>query len=287
MSTTSSQRLVQLQLNLITPAQWSDLFFYADEALRRWPADQLELNGEELTYRTLAAVLKAASSGDPGMDAPPDNFASTTEFLGWLRHRIQRHLDQALGQPPVSAPQLRREFAGRSDVLAVLNAWDAPPKPTGQRCAQPPPAGSETSANLHFEMKTTSPTESLPIVPTSTRAEVLAAGRLLDVTPLARQAGFQIPAALTASLWAAYGAPDKTPAEDPGTVWDLLWMLRCAATGILPAKLECHPHGEVLWFELELTPRGKSTAERVLLKAISGGGDSGESVLTICLPHEH
>ena len=129
-------------------------------------------------------------------------------------------------------------------------------------------------------------TESLPTVPTYTRAEAIADGRLLDVTPLAREAGFQIPVALTADLWATYGAPDKTPAADPGTVWDLLWMLRCAATGILPAKLECHPHGEVLWFELELTPRGKSTAERVLLKAISGGGDDGEPVLTMLLPHE-
>ena len=63
-------------------------------------------------------------------------------------------------------------------------------------------------------------------------------------------------------------------------------MLRCAAIGLLPAKLECHPHGETLWFQLELTPRGKTAPELVLLKAISGGGDAGEPVLTILLPHE-
>ena len=109
---------------------------------------------------------------------------------------------------------------------------------------------------------------------------------LLDVSPLAREAGFQIPVALTVGLWAAYGAPDKTPAGDQGTVWDLLWMLRCAAIGILPAKLERHPRGETLWFELELTPRGKSEPALVLLKAISGPGDAGEPVLTILLPQE-
>lgn len=124
------------------------------------------------------------------------------------------------------------------------------------------------------------------LVFTYTRAEALADGVRLDVSPLAREAGFQIPVALTVGLWAAYGAPDKTPAGDQGTVWDILWMLRCAAIGILPAKLERHPHGETLWFELELTPRGKTHPELVLLKATSGGGDDGEPGLTILLPHE-
>ena len=135
-------------------------------------------------------------------------------------------------------------------------------------------------------MNNTSRPEPNPIIFTYPRAEALADGVLLDVSPLAREAGFQIPVALTVGLWATYGAPDKTPAGDQGTVWDLLWMLRCAAIGILPAKLERHPHGETLCFELELTPRGKSTPELVLLKAISGGGDDGELVLTILLPHE-
>ena len=124
------------------------------------------------------------------------------------------------------------------------------------------------------------------LVFTYSRAEALADGVLLDVSPLAKEAGFQIPVALTVGLWAAYGAPDKTPAGDQGTCWDILWMLRCAAIGILPAKFERHPHDETLWFELELTPRGKTAPELVLLKAISGPGDTGEPVLTILLPHE-
>ena len=136
-------------------------------------------------------------------------------------------------------------------------------------------------------MNTTNSTDnSNLLVFTYTRVEALADGVLLDVTPLAREAGFQIPVALTVGLWATYGAPDKTPAGDQGTVWDLLWMLRCAAIGILPAKLERHPHGETLWFELELTPHGKTQPELVQLKAISGGGDDGEPVLTVLLPYE-
>jgi len=61
---------------------------------------------------------------------------------------------------------------------------------------------------------------------TYTRAEALADGVLLDVTPLAREAGFQIPVALTVGLWAAYGAPGKTPAGDQGTVWDVIPRVR-------------------------------------------------------------
>lgn len=135
-------------------------------------------------------------------------------------------------------------------------------------------------------MNNTSRPDPNPIVFTNPRAMAIRDGVLLDVTPLAREAGFQIPVALTVGLWATYGAHDKTPAGDQGTVWDLLWMLRCAAIGILPAKLERHPHGETLWFELELTPHGKTQPELVLLKAISGGGDDGEPVLTVLLPHE-
>jgi len=134
-------------------------------------------------------------------------------------------------------------------------------------------------------MSNTSHPCNLPVF-TYTRAEALADGVLLDVTPLAKEAGFQIPVALTVGLWATYGTPDKTPASDQGAVWDTLWMLRCAAIGILPAKLDRHPHGETLWFQLELTPRGKSKPELVLLKAISGPGDAGEPVLTILLAHE-
>jgi len=74
-------------------------------------------------------------------------------------------------------------------------------------------------------MSNTSHPCNLPVF-TYTRAEALADGVLLDVTPLAREAGFQIPVALTVGLWAAYGAPGKTPAGDQGTVWDVIPRVR-------------------------------------------------------------
>lgn len=122
MSTTATQNLIHHHLNQLRPAQWSDLFRYADEALRRLDAGPLELTGEELTYRVLAAVLKAASSGDAGPDAPPGNFASTTAFLSWLRHCIHRHRSSSMDSGR-SARELRRECAGQPEMLTVLHAW--------------------------------------------------------------------------------------------------------------------------------------------------------------------
>ena len=252
--------------------------------LRDWERDSAHLDR-----------LKAASSGDAGLNAQSDDFASTTAFLGWLRHCIQRHLVPELGQQPLSAPQLRREFAGQPEVLAVLNAWDAPLKTPGQHCAQPienqppqrSPTGSESPPHFDFAMKNSSskPPTSL-LVYSYTRSKAIADGVLFDVTPLAKEAGFRHPVALTADLWAAYGEPHTTPAEDRGTAWDIIWMLRCAAVGILPARVERYPLREITHFELWLTPRGQTQPELVRLKAICDGDDDGAPVITVLLPHE-
>ena len=119
---------------------------------------------------------------------------------------------------------------------------------------------------------------------TYTRAQAIADGVLLDVTPVAQEAGFTCPVALTAGLWAKYGT--QTPGEDHGTVWDILWMLRCAATGIRPVKVEDYTEGQIVWFKLSLTPKGKQKPELVTLKAIAEFGDDGKEIITILLPDE-
>ena len=125
-----------------------------------------------------------------------------------------------------------------------------------------------------------------PVVFRYTRAHAIADGVLLDVTPLAREAGFRFPTVFTAGLWAAYGPPDQSLTEAAGVAWDILWLLRCALLGSLPAGIERYPLCEIIHFEVRLTPRGKSHPELVPLKAICDGGDDGAPVLTILLPHE-
>ena len=118
------------------------------------------------------------------------------------------------------------------------------------------------------------------------RSKAIADGVLFDVSSFAREAGFTDPMAFTAGLWAAYGEPNTTPAEDRGTTWDIIWMLRCAAVGILPARVERYPLREITHFELWLVPRGRTQSKLVRLKAICDGGDDGAPVITVLLPHE-
>src|SRR5277367_4241821 len=69
-------------------------------------------------------------------------------------------------------------------------------------------------------------------ISTYTRAEALSDGTLIDVTEQAKQAGIQIPTALTRTVWNEYVA--LTPAsiqvgnDIEGRRWDILWMLRGA-----------------------------------------------------------
>ena len=68
---------------------------------------------------------------------------------------------------------------------------------------------------------------------TYTRDEAVADGVLFDVTETAREAGFGVPVALTASMWAdvndisgRYVSAEQSPG---GRLWDLLFMAAHAA----------------------------------------------------------
>jgi hypothetical protein len=68
---------------------------------------------------------------------------------------------------------------------------------------------------------------------TYTRDEAVADGGLFDVTETAREAGFGVPVALTASMWAdvndlsgRYVSAEQSPGD---RLWDLLFMAAHAA----------------------------------------------------------
>jgi hypothetical protein len=119
------------------------------------------------------------------------------------------------------------------------------------------------------------------IISTYTRAEALEDGTLRDVTARAKEAGIQIPVALTRAVWNEYVA--LTPAalqarnDIEGRLWDVLWMFRCAALR--------EPNEEEIRFQLYVvTERIKPSL--VTLKATCHSGDDGEPVITILLPDE-
>ena len=66
-----------------------------------------------------------------------------------------------------------------------------------------------------------------------TRADALRDGALIDVSAVAKEAGFKGPVALTAAAWARCVAdpPDVLCQDEAGRLWDVLTMLRLTARG--------------------------------------------------------
>lgn len=117
------------------------------------------------------------------------------------------------------------------------------------------------------------------------RAQALADGVLIDVTETAKEAGFRWPVSMTSTAWADCVAWDETdshrqvPQDEPGRLWDVLWMAGRAARrgGAEPIK-----------FQFYRVPRGgRGVRPRlVTLKMVAGPGDAGEPVITIMMPDE-
>lgn len=118
-----------------------------------------------------------------------------------------------------------------------------------------------------------------------TRENAIDDGTLVDVSEVAREAGFRIPVAVTAAAWAdcvAWSEADsqrQTHQDESGRLWDVVWMAAIAAR---------KAQGERVPFQLYRVPRcGRATRPRLTtLRMHIGPGDAGEPVITILLPNE-
>ena len=125
------------------------------------------------------------------------------------------------------------------------------------------------------------------VISTYTRAQAIEDGVLVDVSSMAREAGFKWPVALTSGAWAdcvAWTDDDsrqQAHQDQSGRLWDVLYM---ASHAIRTSK----DSGDRLLFQLYRVPRDGYSTEAVLetLKLIVGPGDTCEPVMTILLPHE-
>ena len=123
---------------------------------------------------------------------------------------------------------------------------------------------------------------------TYTRAQALAEGVFVDVTDMAREAGFRFPVAMTAAAWqdcVAWSDADneaQTYQDESGRLWDVLTM---ALHGI---RRHYRGTSHELPFELLRIPRDGHATQPVetTLKLMAEPGDEGEPVMTILLPHE-
>lgn len=119
-----------------------------------------------------------------------------------------------------------------------------------------------------------------------TRSQAIEDGELVDVTSTAKDAGFKLSVAVTRAVWCQF--IEWTPADDDkqtvqhesGRLWDVLWMLSLACR-------RC-ANDSTLKYRLYVVPRdGRSRKPRQIeLKAVIGGGDNGEAVITVMLPNE-
>jgi len=118
------------------------------------------------------------------------------------------------------------------------------------------------------------------------RAQALADGVLVDVTEIAREAGFRIHVALTTAVWSqavAWSDADsarQTNQDEAGRLWDVLWMAYIAARR---ASGGCQ-----VPFQVHVVPRGGSARLPRLMQLHMhiGPGDDSEPVITIMTPNE-
>lgn len=112
-----------------------------------------------------------------------------------------------------------------------------------------------------------------------TRADALNDGSLVDVSDMAKKAGFKFPVAVTQQVMADIeNGISKNKTDVNGRLWDVLYMLH------LKIKLS-KSDSQWLLYELIMPVEGdKNTTYR--LKAHIGPGDNGEAVITIMLPNE-
>lgn len=116
---------------------------------------------------------------------------------------------------------------------------------------------------------------------TYTRAQAIEDGILVDVSELAREAGFRLPVAVTRAVWedCVAWAGNRIVQQETGRLYDVLWMSSLAAR---------RGQGSRVTFKVYRVPNdGRSRqAKLVLLDMHIGPGDSAEPVITITMPGE-
>ncbi len=114
------------------------------------------------------------------------------------------------------------------------------------------------------------------------RRQALEDGVLVDVSEMAREAGFRYPVAVTRAVWDGVVTPDAESRalgqSEAGRLWDVLTVLRVAirrSKGL----------AQTLEFQVIVIQHG---ADRriVTLKAVCGPADDGSPCITVMLPAE-
>lgn len=126
--------------------------------------------------------------------------------------------------------------------------------------------------------------DDMPLIHAYTRAEAIRDGVLIDVTDIARDAGFKVPVAVTSAVWDDCVAwTEETAARKPGTgqdengrLWDVVYMAS------VYARTANGNESRIMVSLYRVPVYGTSVLpEPVRLAMVIGPGDNGEPVITI------
>ena len=126
------------------------------------------------------------------------------------------------------------------------------------------------------------PFDDAKILYSYTRKQAVADGEQIDVSSAARETGLKFPVFLTRAVWVRYV---RVPAgvhgqDEKGRLWDIVWMLRCAAR---------RTSGAEMLFRLYVRNDNRDrTPPLVTLKALCGPPDidDPQPAITVMLPEE-
>ena len=119
------------------------------------------------------------------------------------------------------------------------------------------------------------------VISAYTRRDALEDGVLVDLSDLAREAGFKFPLAVTQGVWAVLNpttALEAAGQDMMGRAWDMLTILRYAIKSA--SRMD-----EVHFAPLFLREPGQQVVP-VEMKAKCGPGDDAEPVITVMLKGE-
>ena len=120
-----------------------------------------------------------------------------------------------------------------------------------------------------------------PVISSYSRAEAIEDGVLVDVSGMAKEAGFVWPVVVTRRVWEEVVVPDDRSRpygqSEEGRLWDVLYMLKI--------RIQSNRVGGVLFYKV-LTIAKARQKRLYTLKAVVDGGDDGEPVISIMFPEE-
>jgi len=118
------------------------------------------------------------------------------------------------------------------------------------------------------------------IIHSYSRAEAIEDGTLVDVSEIAKEAGFGFPVAMTSTVWGKYvEVPHGVSCQDEqGRLWDILFMLRdMIRRNRVPS--------DTMKFSF-LVRNDNRRPKLITLKSVCGPGDNSEPVITIMMTDE-